>query len=491
MKRWLFVTGFVACAVLFLACPPAMAVTGTHHDMSVFTGAANKDTCYPCHGYKQLTYDAQLGTIGSLCYQRCHASATGNIATGITIQDAKAEVGQWTDNTIRSVTYEIGTDYASKYKAHGMTNASMPGTDNALYNGSGAPSWPYTGTKAERMQCTSCHDVHSNTNTPFLRAPLSNDATPASSFCMACHSSSGPGGRWTVMGQNQAPNGAHPVEVGATGNLWTGDLYRKGRAIALKEYAVPQAVNDNAVFSNWTYAKTDLNDPAKHYNPGGKLGNANQTGQTGKVGCYTCHAVHIPTTMTTPPTDGIPQQLLVSNWKMQGTRTRSGLCVGCHGDASTDGRNPGRTGFFHPVNGEVIPVSYTAPNGTYTTTAGWNIVVNVGGDNTDVGTGGMISCSSCHGNTNPTSKQGVHELADGKFLLNPAKPACSSCHSGGPYTSPAAHHPYGGDITNGSVWTGQGFRPTIQWNATQSATISNGLSCDDCHVFNGTAHNWN
>jgi hypothetical protein len=50
---------------------------------------------------------------------------------------------------------------------------------------------------------------------------------------------------------------------------------------------------------------------------------------------------------------------------------------------------------------------------------------------------------------------------------------------------------YGGGNAEGTRFTGYGYPATVQYNATFTATLSDGLQCNDCHVFNNTAHNWN
>ncbi len=499
MKRWFALSGILACVIVLAAASVVLAdVRGTHHDMNTFVGAS-KDTCYPCHGFQELSFDADLGKIGSLCYARCHVGTGSIISTGITLQDALPRFGSWngTDNILYAVGYSK-LDTKNKYTAHLFTKANVPGSDNTTM--ADWPAWPYTqGASPERIECTSCHDVHSNTYTPFLRANLSDNNTPSASFCMQCHRSNAAGGpaRWTIMVANTAPNGGHPIEAPSTGQAWSGDTQRKGRALALKDQ-LPTNPGDNSIFRNYTLGPASMGAPGTHFVPGGKLGNVNQTGLSGVVGCYTCHATHIPA-------EAGGQQLTVAPWKMSGTtRTRSEMCIGCHGPANTDGRNPGITNYFHPCNGETRAVDISTPTAAqYNTTTpgtGFAIYVNISGtDYATTGTPpvqGTISCSSCHGDTTAASKKGVHDLAGGTMLLNPNKPQCSSCHDGTGHAlyqtgDGAVHHPIGGTTTESGNWATAGFRTNFAWNATDNAILSDGLGCADCHTFNGTAHNWN
>lgn len=488
MKRWLALSGILACAFVVAFAPAAMAdVKGTHHDMNTFVGGS-RDTCYPCHGYQELTYTSTLGKVGSLCYSRCHVGGGGVIPTNLAIHTYAPKYGTMgTDNTM-AVNMPTGFVPSDKYVAHGFNKSLLPGSDNALVGN--LPAWPYL--SGARMECTSCHDVHTNTYTPFLRANLSDNTVPSASFCMQCHragDATAASARWTIMGAGTTPNGGHPVEVGTGGNLWTNDTVRRGRAIALKDvYA-----SDNGVFRNNTPAQSAMGGATTHFNPGGKLGNPSQTGSSGNVGCYTCHATHMPAAA------GM-SQFTVARWKLGGsTRTKSEMCVGCHGAAATDGRNPGVTNYYHPNNGETRVVSIaTLTAAEYTTTTpgtGFSIFVNISG--ADYNTTGIISCSSCHGNTSAGSLAGVHDLEYGNMLINPTKATCSACHDATSHAlyqtgNGAVHHPIGGiPGAEPAQWATNGFRSSFTWNATDNAVLSDGLGCADCHKFNGTAHNWN
>lgn len=493
MKRFLIL--LIAVAVVAGLSTAAMAVVeGTHHDMRTYIGTSI-DTCYPCHGFKPGATDVQdaaLKNVGSMCYTRCHVGATG-VATNFPLASAFPEIGVW-DNTTNRL--EIGTYSGTnidKYRTGHLMTLGIPAPDAAA--SMTATGWPYV-TAAGGLQCTSCHDVHSNTYTPFIRAPLSDNTTRANAFCHRCHGAVAQGAaRWSDLSGSNTPNGSHPSEADWQNAPTRNTNNRLGRTIEFKDVNAtsgttpPTSIGDNGVFRNYSYSGTALNSSANHYNPGGKLGDF---GLAGNVGCYTCHATHLPTAA------GLPQ-LIVAQYRAAGTRTQSDMCVGCHGSIATEGRNPGITSFWHPVDRETRVVDFTTPaTAVYQGTTGTiNIVVNMSGVY-DNGVGGLLSCMSCHSGTvagASTASYGVHDGPASTSLISPARPTCGSCHNAvGAQMGTAAnsHHVYGTSTNySGAAW---GYPSSVTYSTGFSANLADGLSCEDCHpgnATNSTAHNWN
>ena len=83
----------------------------------------------------------------------------------------------------------------------------------------------------------------------------------------------------------------------------------------------------------------------------------------------------------------------------------------------------------------------------------------------------------------------------GTMIINPQKPSCESCHNTTQaqygLTVSNSHHVYGGGSAEYTRFSGYGYPSTVAFNGTFSANLSDGLQCNDCHVFNTTAHNWN
>jgi predicted CXXCH cytochrome family protein len=497
MKKWLF---FVLAVVMATGGSTiALAgVEGTHHDMGTYMGAG-KDACYSCHGFKETSAaNPNLGPVGSMCYNRCHLGG-GGISGSIPLADLYPEIGTW-DNTanLLRIAGPYGGSTLTKYtEGHKLVITSIPSPDTAAMVRANT-TWPYTGAAFTSMECTSCHDVHSNTNAPFLRLPLSDNGTRANAFCHKCHGAVADGAARYVDEYNAAPNGSHPSEVGygmAVTTLFSSGAGRLGRTIVFKDRnnlgAVPAALGDNGVFRNWSPSGTALNSSSTHYNPGGKLGDFQGAGN---VGCYTCHATHLPAA------SGM-QQLTVANSRAAGATmaSTSAMCVGCHGAGS--GINPGTTSYYHPVDMEVRPVNVTnLDNAVYqVTVGGFNIAVNMNGV-FDNAVGVRLSCLSCHGGADAVvanAKRGVHaSTVASRSIISPLRPTCASCHApagGDAGTSPNSHHVVGGGATAVARYATNGYPNTVTFSAGVTADLTQALDCSSCHKFpnNGTAHNWN
>lgn len=77
----------------------------------------------------------------------------------------------------------LGTDLSNDHPVSFTYDAALVAADGSLNDPTAAPiaDWLY-GAGADQLECASCHDVHDNTNAPFLR--LSNDN---SALCLTCH----------------------------------------------------------------------------------------------------------------------------------------------------------------------------------------------------------------------------------------------------------------------------------------------------------------
>lgn len=210
MKRVFFLT----VALLMLALPVFAGIDGSKHDLVVPDAGTNDELCVYCHTphgadiavtkaplwnrtnvnattvYAGLDLEAALvlanvnATDAPLCLS-CHNGAGLNGAlknppNGKTIDlslyawsSAAANLGTDLNNDhpigFNYVTHQT-TDAELKLKAtvEGLAGGGMAG---ALSYGSGSDMW-----------CSSCHDVHNNTNAPFLRVANTNSA-----LCLACH----------------------------------------------------------------------------------------------------------------------------------------------------------------------------------------------------------------------------------------------------------------------------------------------------------------
>jgi len=367
--------------------------------------------------------------------------------------------------------------------AHGMTIGLLPNPDQvASINATG---WPHTTAADTFMECTGCHAVHSNTNTPFLNAVLSDAVTPANSFCMRCHAGGGTAAPASSSNQRYVlitgvPNGAHVIEVPydpAAALARTGNN-RHGRTIGMQ----------GTVYDTVSANGATLNDPATHYTVGGKLGNFAARASNGRVGCYTCHSAHMPVQSGN-------NNLVITPVAVNGsTEVVDPMCNGCHGPgptpaAGTSRANPGVTNYYHPVNSEVLVQTWdnSSKLGTYLVTPGhFNISVDLAAKRAS-GTG-IIWCTSCHEYDVHGGRPGTMAVATTLMATNPM---CGGCHTmtAGTFALGSAansHHAVG----NLNYTSGYGSYANPSWTANGYGDLADGLNCHDCHVFNQTAHNW-
>ena len=195
------------------------AITGTKHDLSS-TGPGAKtnvtQTCVFCHtphgaavaGTAPLWNKTTTATTGFTMYSSAtlsgtvDATPTGASMACFTCHDGTQAVGNIINlpNGTASVTYTAGGGVnATGFIASGtgllgkdLTNdhpvaiTYQQNLDASLVNPTAFAAntvrlFP-TNANGSKVQCASCHDVHNNTNAPFLRVSMTNSA-----LCTACH----------------------------------------------------------------------------------------------------------------------------------------------------------------------------------------------------------------------------------------------------------------------------------------------------------------
>jgi hypothetical protein len=491
----------VGILLLLVSVPAFAGIDNTHHSLrDYYTSGTTQYSCFACHGYPNpagQTDQALLGRVGNFCYLRCHGSG------GIAGSDAELGPGTvavvGTDNSLTETTAAASGINALLY-GHGLDWGSFPDKDKP---GTPPSTWPYMD-ESGFMECTSCHDIHNNTYAPFLRAPLSAQATDnehadmgaiTDTFCVKCHTGGASGaGRYNAITSD--PSGVHPVEMYADNSStnWVGTQYsgtaRGGRVISLK----------GTVFETETYWGTGLNGAkANSYVLGGKRGG---TGGNEVVGCYTCHSVHMDvitaaagSAKNVEPTGQTFKNLTVmaiadNNLK---TALNDDLCIGCHGNTAQVA-NPGATAYYHPAGSETdltvggggvgsATASYTVSTGNF------DIIVDMSGKM--YGDSGRLLCTSCHAPAHADSP------VAGSLLLSPlVSGGCGDCHNAISLgTAPDSHHVYGTTTDYTQSANGGMPEPTYASDYPSSlgydVTLTDGLQCWDCHVHGSdTAHNW-
>ena len=190
-------SGVAGGALLLLGAAPGIAqITGTDHDMSAQAWSGGQ-ICIVCHtphnakaGYQPLWNHQVTGTAAFTLYN----SATLNATIGQPASDSKLclschdgtvaleNFGTVTTGTTFIVGGKnVGTDLSNDHPISFAYNAALVTADGGLKDPATA-GLPRFGAAKDQLECSTCHNVHSNANSPFLR--LSN---AASALCLKCH----------------------------------------------------------------------------------------------------------------------------------------------------------------------------------------------------------------------------------------------------------------------------------------------------------------
>lgn len=460
LNKILIVVGCLAA--LALAVPVQAVINNTSHDLAVGTSSGCA-ACHIPHGAQGTrlwpatpgTNTEYVGAVAPLCGY-CHN--TGGVGGAGAI----------------SATHVYGAN------SHGrqMTKADPPWGTAIVSSG-----LPYTAATDNGLyiECTSCHNVHDDTQRPFLRDSL--DA-----ICARCHTNrhyvnntlSQGGtvtpGTWGAAQAGAGNPGSHPVGTDVTGDVF-GTVGNSPISIAQDMRVVRSTTVDGWVLGGHTMA-------------------------AGGVTCVTCHAAHgiqddaTTTTGTKPTASFIPAVNFLaveqaSTTFTVGSTSRSvangsgdynALCEACHGGqmvgTTTDGSalnhniNPGDVDTFtHPVD------DFGAANtgvGVAAFPTSWP-TTTITATNVDP----VPICESCHA-THPTAdaaRADLNNAGGAAYILRDDMTAfCTRCHAS--TTQFTGHHPIGKTYNSSGV-------SYLTGHVTGAA--SDVLSCYTCHQG---AHNW-
>lgn len=456
-KRMLVV--LIAIAVALFAAPTAQAaISGTSHEVT----SGQYSACSMCH--------IPHGGSGARLWPVPPASAANLVGTISTLCGTCHIAGGTYAGTFVGA---VSTTMVYGTESHGvqMTLGQIPGT--SVLASSGLPYTGDTGQAAPQsnggtvMECTSCHNVHDDTNKPFLRASLET-------LCQRCH-----GNRSYIGGS---------ANQGSTASFASWDN-------AIRQGANPGSHPVGSNIDNVLASYAPISWPAQatvkkqqgttrnQWHLGGHLAGA--TGQAGGMSCATCHAAHGVEADSDDGTFTITAAAPTTNMLIiaQGTGANEGvtggysvangdgsaanlLCEGCHrgnqGSYTTTWWNPGGTQYGHPVDAK--PSAYAGGFGAGNFPANWpkaSTTVN-----------GMDPiCESCHSPHPAANSYGTLLAGKGPYILRDG-PAliCASCHT----SSIANHHP---------------VRATGGVAGVSYMTSGTNLTCGTCHAGNA-AHNW-
>jgi len=428
--------------LLILPAPARAGIKGTAHDLGAEGGA-----CATCHlphralGDKLWPSDMsgknRYGVIGALCYY-CHGPGDAG-GSGI----ISSNLGNvWDEHS------------------HGRTVAKNP--DGAA---AADQKLPYVAAAVGgAFECTTCHNVHDDTNRPFLWDKIDR-------LCARCHparnfvlgAASAETGEWGNSFGGNNP-GSHPV-----GTDVFADLHGN---------APVDATMAGLGILPWDAGLAGTHNLGPHL-----TGGAAQPGKGAGIGCNTCHAVHgiYPEGgVETPPQPDllvIAQGAGTTGEHANGAGGKSNaLCEACHRGPRPEGYaggfwpNPGAMGFTHPVD----DLDATRDLGVVALPVGWpqgaNEMALLRPD---------LLCESCH-MPHPAAAvvaqpEAPPSVPSGTSLLRNKEPEiCLDCHGPDGFSS---HHPTG----RGLMTTA--FRDPLIGNQDED------LTCDDCHGTTG-AHNW-
>lgn len=196
--RKLFVVLGVFLFSLALVPAALAAITGTDHDLSANTG--DGQLCVVCHTphngatgiaaplwnhavtaqnftmYTSTTLNATMPAdgvfpdgISKLCLS-CHDGVTGVL-----------DFGGTTGTAGMTGSAAVGTDLTNDHPVSFTYDTALSTADGELYDPATTPAVA-TLLFGGNVECASCHDVHDDTNSPFLRMSNANSA-----LCLTCH----------------------------------------------------------------------------------------------------------------------------------------------------------------------------------------------------------------------------------------------------------------------------------------------------------------
>lgn len=191
----------LAVAALFSPLAQAASIVGTKHDMSALTNSAGQ-VCVACH----TPHNAQTSQLVPL-WNHAATSATFTLYSSVT---AKSVPGQPTGYSKACLSCHDGTLALDSFNGKApagagvITGRAKLGTDlsddhpvsftydAALATANGGLVTPTSAAHVDsaktvplfngKLECSSCHDAHDNTNTFFLRK-----SNAGSALCLTCH----------------------------------------------------------------------------------------------------------------------------------------------------------------------------------------------------------------------------------------------------------------------------------------------------------------
>jgi len=187
--------------LLMLTLPAAAQIAGTEHDFSG-RGWGTDQACVFCHtphngttGLSAPLWNHALTAVTSYQLYNSTVSPTLNAVTGqpggvsklcLSCHDGTVAVdsfGARAGTSFVTGNANLGTDLSQDHPISFLYDAALvaadPGLKSPLSSAEVVAGMPLF---AGKLECATCHDVHSNANTPFLRV-----SNAGSNLCLQCH----------------------------------------------------------------------------------------------------------------------------------------------------------------------------------------------------------------------------------------------------------------------------------------------------------------
>ncbi len=184
--------------ILVLTSAAFAGIAGTAHDLSAST--ADEQLCVVCHtphngatGVDAPLWNHVLTTENFTMYTSTTLNATmpadGPMPSGISklclsCHDGVTGVLDYGNNTGSGPMIgdsALGVDLTNDHPVSFVYNTALATADGDLFDPAATPAVAAL-LFGNQVECASCHDVHDDTNSPFLRMSNANSA-----LCLTCH----------------------------------------------------------------------------------------------------------------------------------------------------------------------------------------------------------------------------------------------------------------------------------------------------------------
>lgn len=504
--------------IFFISYYLESQIANTKHNLSIngpgtYKASSESQVCIFCHtphnsaskkalwnrnnssaNYSLYTSDSKHATIvqpdgSSVLCLSCH---DGSIALGSTVSNGTITMSGGITTLPSAIRSNLTTDLTNDHPISFTYDAALVTANGQLKSPSSLPT--AISLESNKMQCTSCHDPHNNTNGSFLN--VSHDGANAGYLCTACHDVTNWSGSlhktqantsWNNSGTTPWPHSTYTNMVSnACENCH--NPHKAGGAKMNLNYSAEETNCLNCHNGNLLISGVGIENISAEFQKTYKHGIASYTG------------VHSPTESTIPSTKHVE-------------------CVDCHNPHQANNSNA--TASAPTLKGSLAGVSGVDQGGNAVTTASYEYEICYKCHSTSTFVTASTSRNIVQANTRlefATNSISFHPVAGANSNANNAslltgwsltsRVYCSDCHSSnttsikGPHGSTNVNILKGTYVkTDGTNYNVNNF--TLCWNCHSSTTVvsSNTSSfrrhqlhivdedtpCNVCHDAHGIA----